>query len=336
MNIGILSFSGKGEVLGERIREYLKGCGITASASRCRTGELSAWTREHFPKEDALLFIGACGIAIRAIAPFIQSKATDPAVLVADDCGRFLIPILSGHLGGANDLAVKIGEAFGMKAVITTATDSGDVFAFDSWAKKNGLRIPEPACIKKVSAALLAGKKIRLKSDFPVTGDLPEGVQLTEEEDCDVRISWKEIPSFRGLQLVPPVAFIGLGCRKNTPEEKIREACEMILKRSQCHVLALKEIVSIDRKKDEKGIVDYCRVHSVPFRVFSAEELSGVKGKYASSDFVRDQVGVDNVCERSAVLASGGGTLVMGKTITDGVTVALAISGPVFSLGETV
>ena len=114
--------------------------------------KLSEWTAENFQKSDALIFIGAVGIAVRAIAPHCKSKATDPAVIVLDERGRFSIPILSGHLGGANDLAKKLASICGAVPVITTATDIEGVFAVDEWAKAQNCHVLEPGRIKPSAA----------------------------------------------------------------------------------------------------------------------------------------------------------------------------------------
>ena len=118
------------------------GPNLPGSVSRCGLGgvTLAGWTAQQFAAADALVFVGAAGIAVRAIAPHCQSKATDPAVVVLDECGRFAVPLLSGHLGGANDLACRLGAACGAVPVITTATDANGLFAVDEWAKKTKLR----------------------------------------------------------------------------------------------------------------------------------------------------------------------------------------------------
>ena len=167
MSRAYLAFTEKGMALAHRLARALPG-----SVSRCGAGgvRLAEWTSTQFAQADALIFVGAVGIAVRAIAPHCKSKATDPAVVVLDECGRFAVPLLSGHLGGANALARALAEACGAIPIITTATDANGVFAVDEWAKAQGCAVLEPERIKLVSGALLAGHTVRLASDWPVQG----------------------------------------------------------------------------------------------------------------------------------------------------------------------
>lgn len=169
-----ITFTDEGERLAKRLREQYP-CRLI----RCpRDGALSDWTAKGFREGRTLLFIGAAGIATRAIAPYIRHKATDPAVIVVDCGGRFVIPLLSGHLGGANGKARRIADVLGAEAVITTATDGKGVFAVDEWAKRQELAVANPDQIKTVSAALLRGDEVIFKTALPVAGTIPEGIRM--------------------------------------------------------------------------------------------------------------------------------------------------------------
>ena len=178
MSRAYLAFTEKGMALAHRLARALPG-----SVSRCGAGgvRLAEWTSTQFAQADALIFVGAVGIAVRAIAPHCKSKASDPAVVVLDECGRFAVPILSGHLGGANDLARALAAVCGAVPVITTATDANGLFAVDEWAKHQHCLVAEPARIKKVSSALLAGRTVRFASDWPIQGTPPAGVEPAGE-----------------------------------------------------------------------------------------------------------------------------------------------------------
>ena len=166
MSRAYLAFTAKGEALAHRLAEALPG-----SVSRCGGDvTLKDWTAEHFAQDEALIFVGAVGIAVRAIAPHCRSKAADPAVVVVDEGGNFAVPLLSGHLGGANALARALAKACGAVPVITTATDINGLFAVDLWAKAQNCAVLEPERIKRVSGALLAGQTVRYWSPWPVTG----------------------------------------------------------------------------------------------------------------------------------------------------------------------
>lgn len=123
--------------------------------------------RKAFSENNALIFICSCGIAVRSAAPLINSKISDPAVIVIDDFGKFVIPILSGHIGGANRIAEIIAENVGAVPIITTATDVGGRFSPDSFAAANGLIITDINAAKSVAAAVLNNEKIGIKSDYP-------------------------------------------------------------------------------------------------------------------------------------------------------------------------
>ena len=117
---------------------------------------------------DAIIFVGATGIAVRAIAPFICGKAVDPAVLVIDEAGRYVISLLSGHLGGANALARTAASMIEAEPIITTATDAESAFAVDTFAKENGFLLTDLRKAKEVSAKVLRGEKLRIYSDIPM------------------------------------------------------------------------------------------------------------------------------------------------------------------------
>ncbi|WP_093989945.1 cobalt-precorrin 5A hydrolase [Massiliimalia timonensis] len=285
---------------------------------------LSEFARIGFEKYDGLIFVGACGIAVRAIAPFLQSKTVDPAVLVIDEQGRFVIPVASGHLGGANRLAEQTACFLGGTAVITTATDINRVFAVDSWAKEQHLWIRTPEQIKTVSAALLRGEAVGFVSEYPWCGALPPGVRETEKAQVGLCISAQQkFPFANTLLLTPRPYVLGIGCRKGISREILEEQIAKALFHADIEREMLRAVCSVDRKQDEPALVSWCREHRLPFLCYSARELSEVEGEFSSSDFVKRTVGTENVCERAAVLGSGG-KLILPKFSGQGVTVAAA------------
>lgn len=172
MTRAYLAFTEKGLALAQKLAGALPG-----TVDRCGHGGpgLADWAAEQFAHADALIFVGAVGIAVRAIAPHCRNKAVDPAVVVLDECGHFAVPILSGHLGGANDLARALAAVCGAVPVITTATDANGVFAVDAWARHQNCAVLEPGRIKRVSSRLLAGGPVRYRSEFPIAGQAPAG-----------------------------------------------------------------------------------------------------------------------------------------------------------------
>ncbi|BFL47478.1 cobalt-precorrin 5A hydrolase [Lactonifactor longoviformis] len=292
---------------------------------------IGAWTSLRFQNSDALIFIGACGIAVRAIAPYVKDKKKDPAVVVVDEQGNYAISLLSGHIGGANALTLDVSRITGAKPVITTATDINEKFAVDVFAKRNGFYISDMGLAKDVSAALVAGKEVGFYSDFPWIGELPEGLKIAHEDEerpelgIAITSSYLEHPFVHTLYLVPRVITLGLGCRKDTVKEEIQNAVRKACDEQLIPTVAMEQVVSIDLKKDEPGILEYCRERNLPFITYTKEELAQVEGKFTKSEFVESITGLDNVCERSAVKGSEDGRLIVRKHAENGVTVALAM-----------
>lgn len=352
MKIDLIAFSDRGFALGERLEEafYTRplehGNGaprLTVSVARCnRPLSLSEWTTQMFDQSDALVFIGAAGIAVRAIAPFVKSKATDPAVIVIDELGTYAIPVLSGHLGGANDLARAIAERIGAEAVITTATDVNGVFAIDEWTRKQDIVIRNTEKIKDISAGLLAGETITVATEWPIAGAPPKGIDvelLKRDPDGNLwpvdvapnivitnrRDAAKAYPD--ALIAVPRNIVLGVGCKRNVLPASFELLLTQILGETDLLEETIGAVASIDIKKDEPGLLAFCTVHDWQLITFSAARLREAEGEFTASFFVRNVTGVDNVCERSAVVLSGG-TLLKEKTTGNEVTMALAEKEP--------
>lgn len=275
-----------------------------------------------FAEQEALIFIGACGIAVRAIAPFIKSKTADPAVIVIDDQGRYVIPILSGHIGGANRLAEKIASLLGAIPVITTATDGAGKFSCDAWAAQNDCAISSMEVAKKVSAAILK-RDIPIISDFELPSSLPKGLVLGESGEIGIYIGIHDRSPFKTtLQLIPRILTLGIGCRKGTEKEHLMSAIKAVFADNNLDVRAVGRIASIDIKKDEEGLISCAKDLGAETAFYTADELNALDGDFDESDFVKKTVGTGNVCERSAVLSAG--KLIVKKIALDGVTVAVA------------
>ena len=299
------------------LAKFAGAYGFTAHAS------VKAEMETLFARHDALIFICAAGIAVREIAPYVISKTEDPAVLVLDDRGHYVIPILSGHIGGANALAKQVAALIGATPVITTATDVNGKFACDAWAAEHNCAISSMPLAKDVSAAILTGD-IPVASEFSLPKKLPEDLikDGSGELGIYIGIQTKE-PFAKTLRLIPRIVTLGVGCRHGIPEETISAAITEALEQHQIDVRAVCRIASIDVKRDEPGLLACAEQLDVPAVFFSAEELNDVPGDFEESAFVKQTVGVGNVCERAAVCA--GGRLIVRKTAVNGVTVAAAI-----------
>lgn len=346
MKISIFAYSNKACETAERVADALREISTARCDIKCYTVE--KYLREGFgliskadePKEsdngihkinyckaflesDAFISIGSCGIAVRHIAPFVKDKTKDPAVIVIDELGKYVIPILSGHIGGANRLANELSEKLGAEAVITTATDINGRFSVDTWAAENGYVIDSMKIAKAVSAEILE-RDVPIASELPIVGELPSGVIAAETGAIGIYVGYKTSEPFeKTLRLVTKVLSIGLGCRRDTPKEKIADAVSKVFAENDLDMRAICRVSSIDIKKDEKGILEFCEGIGIKPEFFPAEELEKAEGDFSTSDFVKGVTGVDNVCERAAVLR--GGRLIVKKTACDGVTVAVSL-----------
>ena len=328
MRIGLIAFTDRGLELGRRLARGLEEQGDLCSLDRGgKEGvSLAGWTDAHFLHSQGLIYIGAAGIAVRAVAPWVKSKTADPAVLCCDENGRYVIPLLSGHIGGANDLARRVAALCGGQAVITTATDGRGLFAADSWAKKRGLAIVNPGAIKTLSARLLAGRPAPLHSDFPIRGRLPQGLVFAAERGESLLLitdrAGEQAAGQETLVLAPPTLWVGIGCRRGVPAERIEAAFLEAFAQAGLLPQSAAGVASVDRKAQEPGLLAFCAARGLTPRFYSPEELAQVEGSRSSSEFVQKTLGVDYVCERAAL--AQGGRLVLGKQAREGVTVAVA------------
>ncbi|MCD7761617.1 MAG: cobalt-precorrin 5A hydrolase [Lachnospiraceae bacterium] len=351
---------------------------------------------------DGIIFVGACGIAVRTIAPFIKSKTTDPAVLVIDEAGRFVISLLSGHLGGANRLAEQAAAILRATPVITTATDVNGKFAVDVFAKENQLRIGSMKAAKEISAAILRGEKVGVVCEGRIEGELPPELVLMQNQNQETvpdlnsaesgskgnarirtdalisiglpfltpkstdPISEQTEPDKRAaltppviLNLYPKSFVLGIGCRKGKTEQEITKAVQRVMDILGITIEEIAGVASIDLKKEEPGLLEFCRKNELQFETYPAEILAAVEGDFSPSSFVKHVTGVDNVCERAALCMArkmsgqtdlepmtdevptrselreadgygqpdsteAGGRLILRKQAGDGVTVAVA------------
>ncbi|HIZ79170.1 MAG TPA: cobalt-precorrin 5A hydrolase [Candidatus Lachnoclostridium stercorigallinarum] len=366
MRAAVISFTARGKELNRQIVEILRGTGWDCrgwvqerffregDGFQVLSGSLTDWTGKRFQDQDALIFVGACGIAVRASAPWVKDKFQDPAVLAADEKGTFVIPLLSGHAGGANRLARELAAGLGAVPVITTATDVNGRFAVDVFAAENGCALSSRVLAKKLSADILAGKSAALSSDFPVDGLFPPEVWFPEGEMSEMRfpednppepfspvslrITWSDQERKEELRLIPRAVVLGMGCRRGICAERLRREAERTLQEAGVDRRAVRAIASADLKRDEEGLIRLAEEWGIPFLTFSAEEMEKIPGQFSASEFVKKTAGVDCVCERAAMAAvlerGGRGYLLAGKRKGDQVTSALAAEKIVIHTGE--
>ena len=326
-NYKFICFTEEGKNLMNRIISLLPGDGGATEQGELPSGSLSEWTGENFKTGNVLVFVGALGIAVRAISPFVSDKTRDAAVIVIDEKGEFVIPVLSGHLGGAVDAAKKIADLIGAKPVITTATDVRGEFAVDVFAKDNSLSISDMKKAKAFSAYLLKNKRAyyRVDPDFAdvieVTVNRENVTEGSRDDEGSFTISPK-VPEDNKLTLIPKCIVIGIGCRKGKAGAELIEFAKEVMAELSLDMRSVAAVTSIDLKKDEEGIIELSGELGADFYTYSNEVLMQQEGEFTASDFVRDAVGADNVCERS-LMAYGCQRIVMKKRAKNGMTLAI-------------
>lgn len=293
-----------------------------------------------FAKYDYLVCVMATGIVVRILAPLIVHKTSDPGVVVLDQKGKHAISLLSGHLGGANDLARELAAICGGDPVITTATDVAGELSFDTFAKKHGMAIENIQDLKHISGALLEGKEILVVSDYSFE-ELKDQKKMkllsleefqTDKEDLplviiDEGFVMREDYQAPVLYLRPRTICAGIGCKRNMEAAPIEEALRSVLKEEGIHPLALSCISTIPLKADEPGILTTAKNLDVPLKIIPTEEIDSLDMEelgIAQSEFVAKQTGVVSVSTASSYLASGKGSILRDKVKFKGITIALS------------
>ncbi|MDR0576541.1 MAG: cobalt-precorrin 5A hydrolase [Candidatus Accumulibacter sp.] len=326
--------------LGRRLSARLPGSDLYLNRSFAATaapnerlieGSLAELAADLFARYDSLVWIMASGIVVRGIAPLLRNKASDPAVLVIDERGRFVVSLVSGHLGRANDDARKIAALLGAEPVITTASDVTGRLAVDTLAMRLDCAIDDPEAAKRVTAEIVNGARVALSAPWPVDAPLPDNIQPIGARDdpgeYDGLIAISETPpGYRHdnqAWLIPRRVVAGVGCKRGKGAADIVRAIRAAMNDAAIDIRALSRIASVDLKADEAGLIEAAQSLGVPLRFVGRDAIARLDGRYQASDFVRSAIGVAGVCEPAAMLC-GGGPLIAGKRAGNGVTVALA------------
>ncbi len=292
----------------------------------------------HITTAKVIVFFSATGIAVRTMAPFLRHKSVDPAVIVLDEMGNYVVSLVSGHAGAANEYTNYIATLSGAKPVVTTATDVEGKFAVDVFAKKNRLTMLDWTFAKEISAAILRGETVSLDTTYEIVGNVPDELSVNDSTaKYHIKVTSDVLEIYQKkeneLILVPQCYMIGIGCKSNTSEGLIYEAVKICMDMYGADMKGVAAVASIDLKEEEPGLVSFCRSLNVPFMTYDANTLNAVTGSYTESAFVEQVTGVDNVCERSAVAcvntfkrvdgSYGHYEFVCRKTAREGVTVAI-------------
>lgn len=295
-----------------------------------RFDRLSDEVAGQFHRFNGHIFIMATGIVVRMLAPLILDKTRDPAVAVIDDRGKHCISLLSGHIGGANRMTLAAAQCIGANPVITTATDVNQVPAIDTLAEQAGLAIENPEAIKYVNMAFLNNTPIGFTdTENRLLPLVEERYVAPPQGNPQVRVLVDHRISSTGntprtLILRPQSLVAGMGCNRNTDMKEMKTLLVQTLKEHNLSLLSLSGLATVDIKNDEQGLLELARELSLPLQFFSREQLKGVDTIQTPSKMVEQHIGVPSVCEAAAILGARQGQLIVPKTNTKNVTVAIA------------
>ena len=339
--LAIWCITPKGKAMGLKLKEALQDSVLYMSKGTFGSFDqkkniftfdsLGLEIKKKFNSHTGHVFIFSTGIAVRLIAPLLESKIVDPAVVVVDDNGNHAISLISGHLGGANVLTKKIADIIHARPVITTATDINGLPAIDLIAKEKGLFMETPWNIKRINMAFLTGKLIHLYDPFGFVEEKLQGISRVKETDDDqdfekIFCSPEIRPVSRETMILrPPVLSVGIGCNRGTKVEEIYHFLARVLEDGNLSMHSIDCLSTIDLKENEEGLLSLAKKMKLPLDFHTGEKLNSVESIETPSEMVEKHVGVKSVCEASAILSADNGKLIITKKKNKDVTIAVAI-----------
>ena len=350
MTLAIIAITSGGASLARQLHSQAEGAELwlpekfrQADAANYYNEKLADLLPQLFARVDGLVCIMATGIVVRLLAPHIKSKDQDAAVVVCDEAGQHAISLLSGHLGGANQLANEVADILAGQAVITTATDVNNLPAFDEIARLNNMAVEPLERIKLLNSLLLENKPITLVDSAGSVAeaylDIPSvsaarsfasalQQEMTGETDGLVFVSNRHLPQLESqpklLALRPRNLMVGIGCNRGTSAAEIESVVRQTLQNAFLAFSSICAVASIDAKQDEPGLLEFAAQYRLPSHFFSAAELNEISAPTPASDYVQKAVGAKGVCEPAALKAAAGGRLLVKKKKSGNVTVAVA------------
>jgi cobalt-precorrin 5A hydrolase/precorrin-3B C17-methyltransferase len=323
MSIAIIYITNAGLILAKKLQDLYPD----ATIEKFRSESVCDLWSQH----KRLIFIMASGIVVRAIAPLIKDKRTDPAVVVLDEKGKYAISLLSGHLGGANDITKAIADFLGGEAIITTASDINNLTSIDLWAKENNLVIENWELIPHIGTRLINNGALKIYIEQWSIEKLPnEFLKVSELRFADVVITNKKEIDLNNkkqticqLYLRPKNLVIGIGCNSGTLAEEIEDSVKSVLNENNLSFLSIHSIATIDMKGKEQGLKTFAEKYGFELKTFTPDELNSIEG-ITKSEAVFKATGAIGVAEPSALLASGAAELIVPKQKRGNVTIAVA------------
>ncbi len=295
---------------------------------------LAGYIQVLFQDYQGLIFIAATGLVVRIIAPYLKGKDIDPAIVVLDQYGQYVISLVSGHMGGANQLAKEIARITKGQAVITTASDNLGIKGIDTLALEQGLKIYNKSALKMINSALLKGARIQLYDPWSILKieqsnsyhNIYEFKQLTHNQP-GVLVEFRKISSFDPkyhLRLLPKRLIVGIGCNTNTSSQEILELIKDTFDQYQLDLNCLKCLTSTSLKSEETGLRQAAKELGLPFRLVEHESLKEILVPSPSQKVLK-YMGVNSICEASAIVQAQHGSLLVPKTKSKNATLAVAL-----------
>lgn len=317
----IISVTKKGDNIAKSLAKEFNGDLVLKS--EMESFKLGEVTKKAFKNYERIVFVSSTGIAVRAINGLMESKDKDPCVIVVDVCNTFTISLLSGHLGGGNYFTSKIAKFLNNTPVITTATDNMGIDAPDIIALENNLTI-DSLKKAKVFASRLVNEEEVYFYDEEEKINLPKGyIETKEIKPWTLAVTNKNINRDDVLCLIRKNIILGIGCKRNTEPEKLKEIVLDRLKSININPLSIKTIGSIDLKKDEEAILNLGETLNAELKFFTKEEISLYHNKYEGSDFVEKITGVR--CVSSPVIDLLNGKIIREVEKVNGITLTIGI-----------
>jgi len=324
MKLAVITVTENGDNIASLIKNKFDEV-VIYSKFKCEDFNFKEVVKKAFLNYDGVVFITSTGIAVRAIVPYVKSKDKDPAVITIDNSGKFVISLLSGHLGGANELTLNIANLIDATPVITTATDNLGVVAPDMVAKDNNLVIDDLKDAKRIASLLVKGEKVCFYDEDKII-PTPNGYINDLDKALGVlyvtnKCNLEKIQHIDSLKLIRKNIVLGIGCKKDFPEEVMRERVLETLKHYNIDYRSIKSIGTVEIKKNEKAIISLGKFLNCNVNIFTIDEIRVIQHKFTGSDFVEKTIGVRTVCEPCTELQ--GGKIFSGKLKLNGMTLCI-------------
>ncbi len=324
MKVGIISITSNGDTLIKQLlNQESRYLFDVYESKNSKEKKIRNIVEDIFDEVDGIIFITSLGICVRTIAPYIKSKESDPAVLCIPNDGSKVISVLSGHLGGANALAMSIGSMLNALPIITTATDIKGIMSPDMIAKEYDLYIDNMEYCKKIAAMLVDDRRVAIKddsNDIQIDGYEKFEKSLTYDGIVHITNSINKDENIT-LKLIRKDIVIGIGCRKNYGSDLMRKKVLKVLKDNNIHDKSIAKLCTVEIKKDERAILELAKYFNVEMNVHSIQKIQEVEHFFKGSDFVKAAIDVSCVAEPSVHLS--GGVIFIKKMKLDGMTISI-------------